>query len=295
MTTSAGEMMQCTKCGEYKNRTDGFYWSNGRPMRQCKDCKKAAASARQQAASRNPTARTKSPKRCARCDEVKPASAFNSRGSSSDGLRPYCKSCENAENNQRHTERVATLDYPPTTKPKVCSRCGEKKPAKEFNLAPTLKSGRVAQCKDCEREYRQSRNFPRKKYPKVCTNCGPPKLPDDMFGKSPYHEDGREPRCRVCIHKKSYNPDGSYTAHDYLRVKKAQKGRCRFDHHDYPCKSGELQIDHDHDTGEMRGLLCHDHNRMIVGRIDTLSPKEIHELLEYTGKLRGVLNAARRR
>ena len=45
----------------------------------------------------------------------------------------------------------------------------------------------------------------------------------------------------------------------------------------------------------MRGLLCHDHNRMIVGRIEDLNPKEIYELLEYTGKLSGVLREARRR
>ena len=34
---------------------------------------------------------------------------------------------------------------------------------------------------------------------------------------------------------------------------------------------------------------------MIVGRIDGLDPEEIYELLEYTGKLSGVLREARRR
>ena len=298
MVIFAGEMMQCTKCGKNKNRVDGFYWSNGRPMRQCKDCKKQAASARQQAAKRNPTARTTNPKRCAKCEKTKPARAFNSKKSSNDGLRSYCKDCENADNKRGHAKRGATLDYPPTTKPKTCSVCGETKRAARFNVNRTLSSGRVAQCKDCERDYRQSRNFPRQNHPKVCANCGPPKLPNWMFGNSPYHTDGLEPRCKVCIHKKSHNRDGDYTGHDYLRVHKKQGGRCRFYHHAYPCNdtgNGGLHIDHDHDTGEMRGLLCLDHNRTIIGRIEDLAPKEVYELLEYTGKLSGVLREARRR
>lgn len=45
----------------------------------------------------------------------------------------------------------------------------------------------------------------------------------------------------------------------------------------------------------MRGLLCLDHNRTIIGRIEDLAPKEVYELLEYTGKLSGVLREARRR
>ena len=224
MVISAGEMMRCTECGKNKNREDGFYRSNGRPMRQCKDCKKAYASARQQAAKRNPTARTTKPKRCAKCGKTKPASAFNSKGGSKDGLRSYCKDCENADNKRGHAKRGATLDYPPTRKPKTCTQCHKTKPAAMFNVSPTARSGRVAQCKDCERDYRQSRNFPRQNHSKVCKRCGPPKLPGWMFGNDRRREDGRESRCKVCSHKKQHNPNGKYTGHDYVRVYKEQGG-----------------------------------------------------------------------
>ena len=148
------------------------------------------------------------------------------------------------------------------------------------------------------KKYRKSRNFPRQTDPKICVKCGPPALPDKMFGQSPYHSEGRQPICRVCIHKKKNNRDGKYTGHDYLRIEKEQGGHCKFYDPENPCEnSGKrntgLHIDHNHNIGKMRRLLCHYHNRRVVGMFDKLTDKEIYALLEYTGKWDAVLNVSK--
>ena len=209
--------MICTKCGISKIRED-FYTDKktGRPFRQCKDCKKAYVSDYQKSMKAKSYPRSENPKYCNQCGQIKPVNEFYSNKTTKTGLTAYCKNCTNANNRRDHQIRRATKNYLPTTNPKVCTVCGLEKPAEMFYPSPVVKSGRVAQCIDCTKEYRKSRNYPRQTYPKVCKNCGPPELPDRMFTSSPYHRDGRETRCNVCMHKKTYNPEGQYTAHDYL-------------------------------------------------------------------------------
>lgn len=87
---------KCTKCGIVKGR-DGFYPGQCRfnLMSTCKECTKAKNNRlRKQALP--VLAPDVLEKRCSRCKEMRPASAyFKSRGRAS-GLRSDCKECESA-------------------------------------------------------------------------------------------------------------------------------------------------------------------------------------------------------
>ena len=300
-SNSTASYLMCNGCSEMKDIEDGFYVNKatGKPMKPCKACRKSKAAARWQAAKLNPNPRSTEPKRCGKCGEVRPATDFYADVSALSGLSSWCEDCQKESGREHHQVRLATLNYSPTTEPKKCTVCNVVKPPEMFNKSRINSSGLVAQCKDCEKEYRKTRNFPRQTDPKVCSNCGPPALPDAMFYADSYHTDGREPRCIVCIHKKSHNPDGNYTGHDYLRMEQEQGGHCRFyfidgegcSDIDYDDKG--LHIDHDHESGEIRGLLCHNHNRRIVSLFDRLSPEQLCEILRYTDKLFGVIENAK--
>lgn len=94
-------------------------------------------------------------------------------------------------------------------------------------------------------------------------------------------------RCRTCIsmgnHSGMVERTYGITSEQYRALFKAQGGRC------YICRrkvhSKRLAVDHDHQTGEVRGLLCADSergcNHAILGNIaDLAMARRIVEYLE---------------
>ncbi len=97
-------------------------------------------------------------------------------------------------------------------KTKACTKCGEEKPLKEFNVSRRNKCGRRAECRVCQkassRKY-QLENKERwdaryreqgspKQITKVCTKCGEEKSGND-FNKAKRYEDGLQFWCRACM------------------------------------------------------------------------------------------------
>jgi hypothetical protein len=124
---------------------------------------------------------------------------------------------------------------------------------------------------------------------KVCTRCGKRKLKDQFTAHSG-RRDGLQSRCRVCVneannaawhgykrqdrmdivrrHKYGLEPD------DYRNMLKKQKRCCAI--------CGEktvLVVDHDHQTGVVRGLLCHPCNKGIGHLKD--DPEIVTKALAY--------------
>lgn len=56
------------------------------------------------------------------------------------------------------------------------------------------------------------------------------------------------------------------TEEDYERLLQRQKRRCAVCRRDASGFISRLNVDHDHNTGEVRGLLCTNCNRFVVGR-----------------------------
>lgn len=112
---------------------------------------------------------------------------------------------------------------------KVCNGCSREKTLDSFYRNPSVKSGYAAICKECNKERAiawRKNNMARFLEIKRASN--------------------RKKRYGISI--ETYN-----------RMLIEQKGECKI------CKSKfrNLQIDHDHSTGKIRGLLCNPCNRIL--------------------------------
>ena len=97
---------------------------------------------------------------------------------------------------------------------------------------------------------------------KQCTKCHIEK-PINEFYKHKQQKDGRQPRCKVCYYKPkeqaSRNLKSRYgiSLEDYDRMLEDQGGCCKVCGTDDPGGGrGRFQVDHNHTTGKVRGLLC---------------------------------------
>ena len=102
---------------------------------------------------------------------------------------------------------------------------------------------------------------------KTCRNCKVSKTKDDFY-KNKTRSDGLTSLCKNCFRSKyprSERPrkDGprhrrvkyGLTEADYQALLKTQGGKCAICLK--PCSTGKaLAVDHNHDTGQVRGLLC---------------------------------------
>ena len=131
----------------------------------------------------------------------------------------------------RRKENFNDLDYTV----KTCVQCQEEKHVTEFRL---IGKYLASWCKSCASEYRKEW----RKQPEV---------------KAKEYEDNRR---RHLL--KTYG----ITLEQYNELLSKQGHRCALcDKHEDDCKT-KLAVDHDHITGEIRGLLCNYCNRRQVGR-----------------------------
>jgi len=113
---------------------------------------------------------------------------------------------------------------------KICSRCSIEKKKSSFVKRSNRKSGIQSYCKSCHNKRRR----------------------DNYCTKSKREEDL----------KKTYGISHS----DYLNMLSNQNGGCAICNTDNPSKSKRKKhfcVDHCHDTGKIRGLLCDSCNRGI--------------------------------
>jgi hypothetical protein len=106
---------------------------------------------------------------------------------------------------------------------------------------------------------------------KICSKCKVEK-PLTEFHSNKSRKDGKHHRCAICnrIQTKEWqqlNPDKvknnglkyqyGITLVEYVEMLEAQEGRCKICKTDVPGGKGSFHVDHCHDSGKVRGLLCH--------------------------------------
>jgi hypothetical protein len=134
-----------------------------------------------------------------------------------------------------------------------CTKCGEVKGATEFWPDRRRKAGLMARCKSCKvvdaRDYRRAH----------------PECEHRRYWKNPQSE-----RERHLIRKYGV------TQADYDRMLTEQGGGCAI------CRKTQdraFDVDHDHSTGRVRGLLCTNCNRMVGHAAD--SPERLEAAAAY--------------
>lgn len=131
---------------------------------------------------------------------------------------------------------------------KQCTKCGETKKLIEFHKDNRAKSGRQSSCIECGKlEHQRLRGYYR-----------------DWHLQNKY----------------------GITHKDYLQLKESQDNKCKIcgiaEEH---CENQRFAVDHDHDSGEVRGLLCKKCNQAIGLLQDSSSfAKAAYRYLKEHGK-----------
>jgi Recombination endonuclease VII len=108
---------------------------------------------------------------------------------------------------------------------------------------------------------------------KTCTRCGASKSLEE-FARNSRYKSGRTAACKECLSanaRNTYDPEYTRERHylrqygitiaDYDRMLADQGGKCAICPTDSPGRHGRFHVDHCHETGKVRGLLCSNCNR----------------------------------
>lgn len=153
---------------------------------------------------------------------------------------------------------------------KRCPGCGLTKPLSEWGKGGESQ-GTQAYCKPCQRA-RTLANYYRKKAlnpegtppvsEKACSICGETKKADQFYRRRHGNSSGLTPYCRQCQSHKHYSEQYGLSPQEVAELLsccaicgKTVSG---------DGKLGKLVVDHDHQTGAIRGALCH-HCNLGVG------------------------------
>lgn len=101
---------------------------------------------------------------------------------------------------------------------------------------------------------------------KLCRECNTEKPLEKMWGTSKNGVKYRTNICNLCKNRqKRYRKKYRMKISDYDRMLLEQDGKCRVCKRPDNTKSNTsyFDVDHDHSTGKVRGLLCHSCNKAL--------------------------------
>lgn len=169
-------------------------------------------------------------------------------------------------------------------KTKNCPRCKIEKLTFEFSKNKTTKSGFHSQCKLCQVE--TNRNWMRnhsdkyRKYQKEYYR----KNREFLLSKSKKWRQENKDKAKDCDLRKSYGIGKD----DYDRMYKQQQGLCAICGlpekaiHPQSKKKQPLSVDHNHNSGKVRGLLCSVCNRALgFLRVDNFGVLNLQKAVDY--------------
>ena len=93
---------------------------------------------------------------------------------------------------------------------------------------------------------------------RTCSRCKQ-QLPVEAFNRK---KKGYQSRCRSCSRHIQWELKYGITKEEYERLLTDQNGVCAICHEPEQVWQG-LSVDHDHETGKVRGLLCHKCNPLL--------------------------------
>jgi hypothetical protein len=189
-------------------------------------------------------------KRCPCCGETKPVDRFAIDHSRTDGRMNRCKVCDSARSKAYYHGGGRE------TRQKRCSKCGELKFASSFHARAAANDGLQGWCKDCalvavracwaKNRERYNQKYSKRKPFAECEHCTAPI-------RSGYRW------CEECRPQASRLATYGLTIANFEEMAANQRGRCAICNK----RPDALVVDHCHETGVVRGLLCGPCNRAI--------------------------------
>lgn len=174
-------------------------------------------------------------KRCPKCGILKPATGFYQIASRHDGLSSYCRQCQLADAKGRYDPHPR---WKPPAGQKWCAACETIKPLDAFGSNRSAHDGKQGRCKPC---CIASVTASRRKNPTA-----------HRASSRRWREENLEQHADMHARWRYGAEPGSYA-----RMLAEQGGKCAI------CEATEpgprlrrFHIDHCHDTGIIRGLLC---------------------------------------
>ena len=141
---------------------------------------------------------------------------------------------------------------------KLCTKCKEVKNVSEFHSNRSTKDGYHGWCKKCSNEIRRGqpkKQYPRSTEPKTCPTCSETKSPGN-FWRDKCKLDGLHTECKECARDRLYQRNFGISLSEYSTLLESQMCVCAMCGKDETENNQRLCVDHCHETGKVRGLLC---------------------------------------
>lgn len=121
---------------------------------------------------------------------------------------------------------------------KICSKCGNERPLDRFSKDRSTKDGLRSYCKDCGSRYwlaHANKNRAKLNAAQRARNAANPE------------------KIRLIVRRSHFKTVYGVSLETLEKMKIAQEGKCAICKEDF---KGQINLDHCHTTGKIRGLLC---------------------------------------
>lgn len=186
-------------------------------------------------------------KKCNKCNIQKEYKFFGADKRNKDGLQGTCEECRKINKARRRKEIQAGINIKVILE-QICSRCNIKKDINEFYRDSGFSSGYSSSCKQCKDSYvYQWREKETERYNEYMRKY-------NKKHPKPYNQQ------RNRLLKFRYG----ITLEEYNKLLIEQNNSCKMCSRSQNEFKRLLVVDHDHKTGEIRGLLCDGCNTSIA-------------------------------
>jgi hypothetical protein len=198
--------------------------------------------------------------------------------------RPECKLCWNAYQRERYLEKLGKHKRTARAEareadPKRCIKCGIEKPLNEYTIHNRNKGQHRNFCHDCEKQwiskYHKTPQGKEKRKEWVENN----KDKIDEYKEIYKNDLVRKEKSRTYHRARWLMINFNMTVDKYMSMFEQQDGKCAICGIERNGGKRNFCIDHDHKTGNVRGLLCHSCN-VSVGLMKD-SPYLLRKAAEY--------------
>lgn len=212
---------------------------------------------------------------CSICKEFKSWNEYSKCASGTRGHKSSCKNCIRKKRKVRKHKKVRVDNLG-----RECRKCKAYLPWDEFPKRSKGPRGYSCYCEKCTAILEESKRQCGSRiddFGRECSVCGEYKT-WDYFPKARGCFRGYASTCNKCSYLKRIKAKYGITKEEYALLQKEQNYSCAI------CgelidESSNLCVDHDHETGKVRGLLCAQCNKGLGHFRD--SPKALMNAVRY--------------